>query len=67
MSFDETAKERASMDVASSSGGLSRSRNYTERLDDEIRSLKERLNRKRRLKTLLNENPAIQEALELMN
>ncbi len=62
---DEVAKE--SMDVASSPGGLSRSRNYTERLGDEIKSLEERLTRKQRLKALLDENPVIREALELMN
>ena len=69
MSFDETAKE--SMDAIDSrfrtSGGLSRERNYTERLRDEIKSLEERLTRKQRLKTLLDDNPVIREALELIN
>ena len=63
MSFDQLdniAKESAG-------SGLTRERNYTQRLNDEVRSLEERLKRKKRLKQLLEENPIIREALELMN
>jgi len=65
MSFDETQSESSGSSVPSRA--VVRERNYTQRLNDEVKSLEERLKRKKRLKELLDSNPVIREALELMN
>jgi len=71
MSYDsdhpQEESAELSMPLMTRSHGLTRDRNYTERLNDEIKSLEEALKRKQKLKTLLDENPVIREALELMS